>query len=243
MTAQVLMIASGKGGTGKSTLSVFLGAELAALGKKVLLIELDSGLRSVDIIAGISGQTVYDIADILSGRCEPEKAVVESPVSPGLFIVSAPYTGGHVVEEDLQKLCRHMAPHFDYLLIDTAAGLGTPFRAALAAANLCIVLVTPDKICLRDGRIVADEVFKKDKACRLLINRVRPRRVTRYGIENLDECIDTVGVQLLGVLSEEDDIQYAAAEGRPLPEGSAAKRMVQNIAKRITGQYVPLFHR
>lgn len=88
------MVASGKGGTGKSTVSVLLGGRLAAAGKKVLLIELDSGLRSVDIISGVYGKTVYDISDVLSGRCEGDKAVVESPVYKGLSVISAPYEGG-----------------------------------------------------------------------------------------------------------------------------------------------------
>ena len=92
------MVASGKGGTGKSTLSVMLGARLAAAGGKVLLIELDSGLRSVDIIAGVYGKTVYDIADVLSGRCEGAKAVVASPVYPGLSVISAPYEWSGTVQ-------------------------------------------------------------------------------------------------------------------------------------------------
>lgn len=96
MSAQCVMICSGKGGTGKSTVSVLLGAGLARLGRKVLLVELDSGLRSVDIIAGVYGRTVYDIEDVLCGRCEPAKAIVPSPLYTGLSVISAPYEGGEV---------------------------------------------------------------------------------------------------------------------------------------------------
>ena len=96
MNAQCIMVCSGKGGTGKSTVSVLLGACLARLGRKVLLVELDSGLRSVDIIAGVYGRTVYDIEDVLCGRCEGAKAVVPSPLYPGLSVISAPYEGGAV---------------------------------------------------------------------------------------------------------------------------------------------------
>ena len=90
------MLASGKGGTGKSTVSVMLGGALAARGERVLLVELDSGLRSVDLISGVYGKTVYDIEDVLSGRCSAEKAVVESPLYSDLYVISAPYSGGTV---------------------------------------------------------------------------------------------------------------------------------------------------
>ena len=104
MNAQCIMVCSGKGGTGKSTVSVLLGACLARLGRKVLLVELDSGLRSVDIIAGVYGRTVYDIEDVLCGRCEGAKAVVPSPLYPGLSVISAPYEGGAVAAAPLGRL-------------------------------------------------------------------------------------------------------------------------------------------
>lgn len=110
MNAQCIMVCSGKGGTGKSTVSVLLGACLARLGRKTLLVELDSGLRSVDIIAGVYGRTVYDIEDVLCGRCEGAKAVVPSPLYPGLSVISAPYEGGAVEAAPLGRLLTAMRP-------------------------------------------------------------------------------------------------------------------------------------
>ena len=135
MNAQCIMVCSGKGGTGKSTVSVLLGACLARLGRKVLLIELDSGLRSVDIIAGVYGRTVYDIEDVLCGRCEGAKAVVPSPLYPGLSVISAPYEGGAVDAAPLGRLLVAMRPYFDFVILDTAAGMGAPFTAAAAVAS------------------------------------------------------------------------------------------------------------
>ena len=127
------MIASGKGGTGKSTLAVHLGGRLAALGKRVLLIELDSGLRSVDLIAGVCGKTVYDLEDIFSGRCEADKAVVESPAFPG-HTRSRVQRGQHPARA-AAAADRPMNGSFDFILLDTAAGLGDAFTAALGAAK------------------------------------------------------------------------------------------------------------
>ena len=141
MSAKVIMVASGKGGTGKSTLSVLVGGRLAAAGQRVLLVELDSGLRSVDIIAGVYGKTVYDIEDVLCGRCPGDKAVVESPVYPGLSVISAPYEGGQVPAKALSRLIQAMRPGFDFILLDTAAGMGAPFTAAVPLANLALLVL------------------------------------------------------------------------------------------------------
>ena len=153
MSAQCVMICSGKGGTGKSTVSVLLGAGLARLGRKVLLVELDSGLRSVDIIAGVYGRTVYDIEDVLCGRCVP------SPLYAGLSVISAPYEGGEVAAVPLGRLLQAVRPYFDLILLDTAAGMGAPFSAAATVADRALLVLTPDPVALRDGKIVADRLL------------------------------------------------------------------------------------
>ena len=235
------MVASGKGGTGKSTLSVYLGARLAAHGARVLLVELDSGLRSVDIIAGVCGKTVYDIEDILSGRCEADKAVVESPLYPGLSVVSAPYSGGEIRAGALRGLAGKMSGCFDMVLLDTAAGLGAPFLAAKSVAGMGLVVITPDTVTMRDGRIVADELFAAGlPSVRLVINRVNVGPFAKNPVKNLDECIDTVGAQLIGVVPQSAELAAAAACGEPLPENTLAFAALDNIARRILGEEVPL---
>ena len=214
MNAQCIMVCSGKGGTGKSTVSVLLGACLARLGRKTLLVELDSGLRSVDIIAGVYGRTVYDIEDVLCGRCEGAKAVVPSPLYPGLSVISAPYEGGAVEAAPLGRLLTAMRPYFDFILLDTAAGMGAPFTAASTVADKALLVLTPDPVALRDGKIVAARL--------------------------LDECIDTVGVQLLAVIPESRVLQLAGANGTVPPAADPAVVAGQAMAKRLCGQRVPL---
>lgn len=244
MNAQTIMICSGKGGTGKSTVAVLLGAQLAARGKKVLLIELDSGLRSVDIIAGVYGRTVYDIEDVLCGRCEGEKAIVQSPLYPGLSVISAPYEGGEVHTPPLAGLTTAMRPYFDFILFDTAAGMGAPFTAACALADRAVVVLTPDPVALRDGRIVADWLIAHghtQSAVRLVVNRVAR---TSFGkgaaVFDLDECIDTVGLQLLAVIPESRELQQSAAAGSALPNACPAALAGAALAGRVLGQRIPL---
>ncbi|MEG0304936.1 MAG: AAA family ATPase [Oscillospiraceae bacterium] len=244
MASKVIMIASGKGGTGKSTVCVFLGAELAARGNRVLLIELDSGLRSVDIIAGVYGKTVYDIEDVMRGRCDADKAVVESPIYKGLSVISAPYSGGAIDTSALKIITNKLGEVFDIILIDTAAGMGAPFEAASAVCYTALLVLTPDPVTLRDGRIVADALFDAGRAeVRLIINKVEESGVAQNGIKDLDECIDTVGAQLIGVLPQSSDIMSAAANGTALKERTKAKQAFKNIAARVCGEDVPLIIR
>ena len=233
MNAQCIMVCSGKGGTGKSTVSVLLGACLARLGRKVLLIELDSGLRSVDIIAGVYGRTVYDIEDVLCGRCEGAKAVVPSPLYPGLSVISAPYEGGAVEAAPLGRLLVAMRPYFDYVILDTAA-----------VADKALLVLTPDAVALRDGKIVADRLLagtRPQSAVRLVMNRVRRESFGKNAsVADLDECIDTVGAQLLAVIPESRTLQLAGANGTIPPAGDPAVIAAQAMAKRLCGQRVPL---
>lgn len=240
MSAQVIMLASGKGGTGKSTVSVLLGAALAARTNRVLLVELDSGLRSVDVIAGVCGKTVYDVEDVLCGRCEPGKAVVESSLYKDLYVISAPYSGGHISQPALRVLTDAMRPVFDFILIDTAAGIGAPFQAASGVCDEAVLVLTPDPVALRDGHIVADELFGCGcPRTRLIINRV-PRTLAGTGIEDLDECIDTVGVQLLGVIPESAEVSRAAYSSERLEKNCLAARAFAAVAKRLCGSQEPL---
>ncbi len=235
------MVASGKGGTGKSTVSVMLGSRLAAMGHKVLLIELDSGLRSVDIISGVYGKTVYDIEDVLCGRCPGDKAVVESPLYKGLSVISAPYEGGIVQTDALQTLVSAMIPHFNMILIDTAAGMGAPFTAAAQVCDRALLVLTPDPVALRDGHIVADWLYDHGRSrVHLVMNRVSRRSFSTGAVRDLDECIDTVGVQLLAVIPESSELQMAAVSGTALPQGCQAFTAVDNLARRVRGFQVPL---
>ena len=199
MNAQCIMVCSGKGGTGKSTVSVLLGACLARLGRKTLLVELDSGLRSVDIIAGVYGRTVYDIEDVLCGRCEGAKAVVPSPLYPGLSVISAPYEGGAVEAAPLGRLLTAMRPYFDFILLDTAAGMGAPFTAASTVADKALLVLT--ERLTRWGLVIRVPDHTAESVVRAL-NRGERRMGKRFRevfrtitVDNGSEFMDCAGLQ------------------------------------------------
>lgn len=245
MAARVIMVASGKGGTGKSTVSVFTAGCLAKRGRRVLIVELDSGLRSVDYIAGIAGKTAYDIGDILDGRCDAGKAIVESPLYKGLYVVSAPYSGGVIRVDALAAFVKSAQQVFDDVFLDTAAGMGVPFLSAMSVSTMGLIVVTPDPVAIRDGRIVCDALCEHGvDEMRLVINKV-PARIEDCGVDDLDECIDTVGAQLLGVVPLRQAVADAGAYGVGLapPEKEVSHAVFHAMAARLCGEQVPLLIR
>lgn len=244
MDAVIIAFVSGKGGTGKSTAAVHVGAALAELSRRVLLVEVDSALRSVDLIAGLAGQAVYDAGDVFAGRAGPGKAMVQSPAAEGLFLIPAPYEGGILTGRSLRLLCQQVKGDFDFILLDVAPGLGDAFKAAAENAARAVLVLTPDPISLRDGRLVADRMAESDIQLHLLLNRVDTELILREdALPDLDEAIDTVGAQLLGVVPESAAIQRAAAAGTALPLKSREHQVFDAVAKRLLGEEVPLIMR
>ena len=239
--AQVAAIASGKGGVGKSTLAVGLGTAAAFAGKQVLIVEFDAGLRGVDIMLGLTG-IVYDLGDLLEGRCNISNAIMESPVVSGLFVIAAPSSlTGHMELEDIRLLIDGLRHHFDLILLDMPAGLGLSVRATCAAADIALIVATPDPVCIRDGGKVVQSFAESDfDNHRLVINRVSRSLLKRQIIHDLDEVIDGVGSQLIGVVPEDHEIQLASAAGRPAGPKSDMRKVCSAIVKRMAGEYIPL---
>ncbi len=241
MDAIITAFASGKGGTGKSTTAVLVGAALAARGKRVVLVELAPSLRSVDIIAGVNDRVVFDLEDVLSGNTSPSKAVVESPIYPGLSIIPAPYRGGRIIAESMELLCARFRPHYEFILLDVASGFGPALDAAIDVAHRIILVETPDLVALRDGRLVVDSISDIPIQMRLVLNHVSPQRILEGGgVADLDEAIDIVGLQLLGVVPESDVIRKAADTGAALPASSREAKVFEAIARRMLGEEVSL---
>lgn len=236
----VAMVASGKDGLGKSTLSVFLGAALAGTGASVLVIELDDGFRSVDIISGVYTKIVYTVHDVLSERCEAGKAIIQSPINRNLYVMSAPYAAALLPLDKFTLLCEKLKDSFDYILIDCSCRKDAHIAAA-QVSDRAIVVSQPDPVSVRDSRAVADELAAlKVTDRRLVINRLVPQRIVMGIVPHLDYCVDNIGIRLLGVIPELDEIALAAAGVAELQPKGLAVQVFRNIAERFLGNEVPL---
>lgn len=238
---RITVMTSGKGGAGKSTLSAGLGCALARAGASVLLVDGDAGLRSLDLLLGIGREIVFDLSDIFAGNCEPIRAVYPAACCKGLSLLPAPSRlEGLCSPGDLRRLCRGFAQHYDFVFIDCPAGTGPGFETAVRAADSALVVTTPDLICARDAGVVGDLLAERDIPAQLVINRLRVVPVLQGKMPDLDCVIDTAGIQLLGVIPEDERITVAGANGHPLPEKGEATLCFTNIARRLCGEYVPL---
>lgn len=240
--AEIMLVASGKGGVGKSVTCAMLGVELAKRGKKVLVLEMDSGLRGMDIIFGVEDSVVFDLSDILLSRCPPIKAIMKCPYQEGLELIVAPFEHSFVPDkDDLTVLCKGLSKYYDYLIIDTPAGLGKNFDVALTVADKALLVVTPDLISVRDGKKISDVITASGVTnIRLVINKVDTRAVKTKGIRDLDDVIDKTGVQLIAVIPFEEKIIEYTSKGEALPISNAAYRAYRSLASRVEGEYVEL---
>ncbi|MEG2295130.1 MAG: AAA family ATPase [Oscillospiraceae bacterium] len=242
---QVILFTSGKGGVGKTAVSALTGLALARLGKKVLLLEMDSGLRGLDIVLGLEKSIVFDISDVLKAKCEPAKAIYRSNVQKKLFLM--PASNDQLFEpygNDLIRLTKLLSKYFDYILIDSPAGFGKGFEVSLKVADAAIIVVTPDPICVRDAKVVSDIIFSNGISnTKLIINKVRKKIGKINPIQNLDEIIDITATRLLGVVADDDEIPMLMSSGKIFDSNTQLNYTFLSIASRILGAYKPLIIR
>ena len=238
-----IVITSGKGGTGKTSLTGGVASCLAALGQKVLCIDLDIGLRNLDISLGMTDRALMDFTDVVEGRCTLERAAVEHPVIRGLYLLTAPVrpTPDALDEEKMRAMLLQARAQFDYILIDSPAGLGSGFRLAVCGADRAVVVSTNDSSALRDAQRTVVELGRRLDVIHLVMNRIQPKLLRRLRT-TIDDAMDAAGLPLLGVVPEDSQVILAANTGEPLilfsRKGAALAYL--NIAKRLMGQRVPL---
>lgn len=242
---EVYVITSGKGGVGKTTTTANIGAALAMEGKKVVLLDADIGLRNLDVVLGLENRIVYDLIDVTEGTCRLKQALVRDKRFDGLYLLPAAQTRDKtaVSPEQMQDLCKELREQFDYVLIDCPAGIEQGFKNAVAGADNAIVVTIPEVSAVRDADRIIGLLASNDLPYpQLIINRLRVDMVKRGDMMNIDDTIDILGIDLLGVVPDDESIVVSTNKGEPVVAdgNSLASKAFRNIAKRLEGARIPI---
>jgi septum site-determining protein MinD len=244
MTAQVVTISSGKGGVGKTTAVANLAVALAAEGQKVVCIDGDIGLRNLDVVMGLENRIVYDVVDVIEGRCRLRQAMIRDKHYPELYLIPAAQTRDKnaVSPSDMVRVCDELRAEHDFVLIDSPAGIERGFRNAIAAADKVLVVTNPEVSAVRDADRVVGLLEAEEKySPALIINRLNPVMVRNHDMLSADDVLDLLGIRLLGIVPEDEGVLVGSNRGAPVAADpkSRAGAAFRNIARRLLGQEVP----
>ncbi|TGG78651.1 MAG: septum site-determining protein MinD [Aphanocapsa feldmannii 288cV] len=245
-SCRFILICSGKGGVGKTTLTANLGVALARLDCKTAVLDADFGLRNLDLMLGLENRIVYTAQDLLSGSCRLEQALVKHKQEPRLSLMPAgnPRMLEWLKTDHMKEIATLLAPRFDYVLIDAPAGVEAGFRNAAAAAGEAIVVANPEISSVRDAdRVIGLLNARGIQPLQLVLNRVRPTMVAHQQMLSVEDVLDILALPLVGMVCEDEQVIMSANRGEPLTlndGGSPAAVEYACIARRLQGEAVPL---
>ena len=247
MGGKVVTISSGKGGVGKTTATANLGISLASLGKKVVVIDADIGLRNLDVIMGLENRIVYDLVDIVEGRSKLRQAMIKHKRFDDLFLIPAAQTRDKmaVSPEDMVKLTDDLREDYDYILIDSPAGIERGFRNALEPADEVLIVTNPEVSAVRDADRIIGLIEAADKGPgKLIINRLKTELVKKGEMLSSEDVFDILGLTIIGIIPEDELVLSASNSGIPvtLNMQSKAGMAFSNVARRVIGEDVPFMN-
>lgn len=247
MGARIITVTSGKGGVGKTTATANLAVALAQMGKKVVCIDADIGLRNLDVVMGLENRIVYDLVDVVEGKCKLRQAMVKDKRAPDLYLLPAAQTRDKTAigPQDMVMLTNQLREGYDFILIDSPAGIEWGFRNALAPADEVIVVTNPEAPAVRDAdRIIGlIEAEERRIPTSLLINRAKPDMIRRGDMLSVNDVLEILSVRLLGVVPDDEMILVSSNRGSPLTldnQKTPAAEAFRNIARRVSGEKVPV---
>ncbi|MDD3514328.1 Septum site-determining protein MinD [bioreactor metagenome] len=244
MDPRVIVITSGKGGVGKTTTTSNISVALARAGHKVVAVDADIGLRNLDVVMGLENRVVYNFIDVLEGTCRLNQALVRDKRVDNLFLLPAAQTRTKdaVSADQMEELCGMLRKEFDFILLDSPAGIESGFRNAAVGADEALVITTPEVPAVRDAdRIIGLLESMGKSPIRLVINRLRTRLVREGEMLDVRDVLDILAIDLVGIVPEDDGVVKSANRGEPLTFGDSAPaaQAFQRIASRILGETVP----
>lgn len=247
---EVIVVTSGKGGVGKTTTTANIGTGLAKLGKTVVLIDTDIGLRNLDVVMGLENRIVYNLVDVVEGNCRIRQALIKDKRNPNLYLLPSAQTKDKisVSPEQMKKLADELKDEFDYILMDCPAGIEQGFKNAIAGASRALIVTTPEVSAIRDAdRIIGLLEAADMKKSQLIVNRLRPDMVKREDMMSSDDVVDVLRIDLIGVVPDDENIVISTNKGEPLVgSDTLAGQAYMNISRRVTGEEVPwldLYHK
>lgn len=244
MAAKVVTVTSGKGGVGKTTTTANLAVALASRGQKVVCIDGDIGLRNLDVVLGLENRIVYDVVDVIEGRCRLRQAMIRDKRLPELYLIPAAQTRDKsaISPSDMVRLCEELRPEMDWILIDSPAGIERGFRNSVAPADIVVVVTNPEVSAVRDADRIIGLVEAEEKGpARLIINRLNPAMVKRGDMLNPDDVLELLAIDLIGIVPEDENVVVSTNRGQPvtLDGKTRAGTAFSNIARRLMGEEVP----
>lgn len=244
MTAKIVTITSGKGGVGKTTATANLGAALASAGQRAVCIDADIGLRNLDVVMGLENRIVYDLVDVIEGRCKLRQAMIRDKRISDLYLIPAAQTRDKtaISPSDMERVGDGLREEYDWILIDSPAGIERGFRNAIAPADEILIITNPEVSSVRDADRIIGLIEAEEKGPgRLIVNRLKPEMVRRGDMLDTADILDVLAIDLIGVVPEDESVIVASNQGTPiaLREDSRAGRAFRDIARRLNGEEVP----
>jgi septum site-determining protein MinD len=242
--ARVIVITSGKGGVGKTTATSNLGMALARLGHNTLLIDADVGLRNLDLLLGLENRVIYTGFDVLNETCRLEQALIQDKRQPQLtfFPLSSSQSKTPITQSQMQELVDLVDNKYDFILIDSPAGIDEGFQTAIKPASEAIIIVTPEVPSIRDAdKVIGILISQGIKNNKLLINRIRPKMVRSDDMMSITDVKNILGIPIIGVIPDSEQVIIASNRGVPLvleDNVSLPGLAFENTAKRVDGQEV-----
>jgi septum site-determining protein MinD len=244
MDGRTIVITSGKGGVGKTTVTANLGTVLAQNGCKVCVIDADIGLRNLDVVLGLENRIVYNLVDVIAGRCRVKQALIRDKRNENLFLLPASQSDDKnaIAPEQMRQLMQEMKKEHDYILIDCPAGIEQGFRNATAGADQAIIVTTPEVSAIRDADRVIGLLQAQQIDTQLIINRLNPELVRRGDMLDQRDVIDILAIELLGIVPEDQGIVVSTNKGNPavFSEDYEASKAFWRIGRRMRGEIVPI---
>ncbi|WP_353096667.1 septum site-determining protein MinD [Tissierella praeacuta] len=242
-----IVITSGKGGVGKTTTSANIGTGLAILGKSVVVVDADIGLRNLDVVMGLENRIVYDIVDVVEKNCRLKQALIRDKRHEKLYLLPAAQTKDKsaISPEQMLELVNELKKEFDYIIIDSPAGIEQGFQNSIAGADIAIIVTTPEISAVRDAdRVIGLLESKGLYNPKLIINRIRQEMVKRGDMMNMDDIIDILAIDLLGIVPDDEAIVISTNKGEPvvIDEKALSGKAYKNITRRIMGDEVELLN-